>query len=241
MKKITFLVVILLMPYLVLSQEPEVKPSSKKMYIDLMIGAAVPVGSAYPSTDLNNKKAGYATTGFLVQGSFDWIGNRNFGIALQLAYQSNPINETVKEDTLDGTLYPIGTGNFQNIYLMAGPVYLQKINKLIIDVKVTGGFIISSGPPFSMTNPDTRQKDSKTATGFGLGINAGAAYEISPHVALRLGLGYMAGFPSVSEQYNATQYYDPVLQQIVYTAPAEIKISKTVSTFNAGLGIVIII
>jgi len=242
MKRICFLIFIFWIPFFAMSQESDVKQSSQKSkstYLDLFVGAAFPLGDAYPSTDKKNEKAGFATTGFLVQGSFDWMGKRNLGIAFQLTYQNNPINDKVKDDTLEGTLFPIGSNHWQNIYIMAGPVFLKRINKFIIDAKFTGGFIISTSPVFSMTNPETRQKENKTASGFGLGVSTGAAYELSRHFALRLNLGYMAGFPSVSKQYNAQQYWDPVLQQIIYTAPSEIKISKTVSTFNGGLGIII--
>jgi hypothetical protein len=242
MKKIYFLIFILWMPFFVLSQETDVKQSSqtsKNTYLDLLVGAAFPLGNSYPSTDEKNKKAGYATTGFLVQASFDWMGKRNLGIAFQLTYQNNPINDKVRDDTLEGNVFPVGSSNWQNIYIMAGPVFLKRIHRFIIDAKATGGFIISTGPVFSMTNPETRQKENKTATGFGLGVSTGAAFEVSKHFALRLNLGYLAGFPSVSQQYNAYQYWDPVLQQIIYTAPSEKKISKTVSTFNGGAGAII--
>ena len=233
----------MLIPFFVLSQEPETKQASaasKNIYLDLLVGGAFPAGNSYPSTNTDDKKAGFAVTGFLLQGSFDWMGKKDLGIAFQVTYQNNPINDKVTYDTLEGNVFPIGTGNWQNIYIMAGPVYVKKIKKFIIDAKVTGGFIISTGPVFSMTNPETKQRENKTATGFGLGLGAGAAYKITSHLAFRLGLGYLAGFPSVSKQYAAYPYWDYSKNQIVYTAPVEIKISKAVSSFDAGLGIIIL-
>jgi hypothetical protein len=243
MKTISTLLLLVLFPLVIFSQGkgiPVDSKTSKNYFLDLSVGASIPIGSSYPDTDIDNEKAGFATTGYYLQGTFDWMGKRNLGLAIQIAYQSNPINSMVKNDTVKGNSFPVGSGNWQNIYIMAGPVFLKSIQQFIVDVKLLGGFIISMSPAFSTTNRETHQKDEITATGFGIGIHAGGAYKINKNVAVQLNIGYVAGFPSVSKQYNASQVYDTVLQKIIYTAPSEIKISKTVSTFTAGVGMIYI-
>ena len=243
MKTIYLLISILLLPFIVFSQKPESEQpakTSKGLFVDLMIGVTIPIGASYSSTDIIDEKAGFATTGYLFQGSLEWIGKKSLGIALQLTYQNNPISGKVKTDTLQGMFGPIGSGNWGNIYIMAGPVFLIKLKKIIIDVKATGGFIISSSPVFSLTNPETNQKESTTATGFALGLTAGAAYNISSHLALRVNLGYLTGFPSISKKYTVYEL-DPSINQYVYRTLADYNIKKTVSAINGGLGIIIII
>ena len=241
MKTITALFLLVCYPMVILSQEKgaqETSKASKNLFLDFSVGASIPLGSKYPGLDIDDEKAGFATTGFYLHGTLDWLGKRNLGLAIQITYQSNPISSKVKNDTVAGNFFPIGSGNWQNIYLMAGPVFLKPIQKFIVDVKLLGGFIISTSPVFSMTNPETKQKEEKTATGFGMGVDAGAAYKISEHLALRLNLGYLAGFPSASKEYFA-YVLDPGLNQYVYTKLAEYEISKVISTFNGGVGLLI--
>lgn len=222
------------------AQNAPPEKAGKNIYIHFTVGAALPIGSTYTSLDLSNDKAGYATPGFFVEGGVGFSGKHDFGLGAQIIYQSNPIDNSVKNDTLESMNTPIGSGDWQNIYVMGGPVYKKWIKeKILVDAGCFGGFVVSQSPVISMTNPETKQREDKTATGFALGLSGGVGYLIAKNVTLKASLEYLAAWPTVSKQYGATPYWDPILQTIVYTAPMEFKISKVVSALNIGVGLVI--
>ena len=241
MKRSKLLVVFLFISFSLFCQEidkSEKPKENKNIFVDFLIGPSIPVGKSYPGIEYLNEKSGYAKTGYLFQGTINWLGKKNMGLAVQIAYQRNPLKDTAEMVIPSGTGYAWGKGGWMNIYLLAGPVYEKKIQKILIDVKILGGFVITSSPVFNMTNPETHQNEKKSATGFSLGFNANAGYFLTSHMALQLSLSYLAGFPAVSKQYNAYQYWDPELKKIIYTAPSEFKINKNISTFNTTAGIV---
>jgi len=101
-----------------------------------------------------------------------------------------------------------------------------------------GGFVISMSPLFKTFNPETKQNEGGTGTGFALGVNIGLGYAISPKFAVKLTLGYLAGFPKIERQYNANVIGMDTTGHYIYSAPVDITIKKTVSTFNTGIGII---
>ena len=208
------------------------------MAVEFSAFASLPLGKVYSGIDYSNKKSGYASTGYIVEGSFTWLGAKKLGLVLQALYQSNPLKDTASSVIPSGTSFPLGTKPWKNIYVMGGPAYMNHFGKILVDVHVTGGFVVSSGPLFNLTNPETQSNESKTATGFSIGFGLGAGYMLSRHFAIKINAGYLAGFPSIKKQYNAYPYWDPAKNQVVYTTPAEINISKTISVFNIGAGVV---
>ena len=167
------------------------------------------------------------------------MGKNNFGLAFQLTYQNNSLKDTAKTVIHEGSSLPMGSGNWSNIYILAGPVFLKQIKKIAIDAKLVGGFVISTSPVFKTTNPETNMNEGGTGTGFALGVNIGIGYALSQKVALRLTLGYLAGFPKIDRQYNAVVIgMDSLTGKYIYSSPVDITIKKTVSTFNTGLGVI---
>ena len=209
----------------------------QKIYLDASFGASFPLGN-YAKENPKVKETGYANTGFFIQANADWMGKNDFGLAFQLTYQNNSLKDTAKTIYAYGSTNPIGLGNWSNIYVMAGPVFLKQIKIFSIDAKLVGGFLISTSPVFKTTNPETKLNEGGTGTGFALGVNIGMGLTIYKKVTLKLTLGYLAGFPKIERQYNAYVIGMDTTGHYVYSAPVDITIKKTVSTFNAGAGII---
>ena len=238
MGKILFYIMVLVLPFTVFSQKEAVENKTKEkqdIYLDASFGAAFPLGN-YANDDPKDKATGYAKTGFFIQANADWMGKNNFGLAFQLTYQNNALKDTAK--TVISYGFPMGSGNWSNIYIMGGPVFLKQIKKITIDAKLVGGFLISTSPVFEITNPETNMKEGGTGTGFAIGVNIGLGYALSQKVALKLTLGYLAGFPKIDRQYNAYVIGMDTAGHFIYSSPMDIEIKKTISTFNTGLGII---
>ena len=241
MKKDLIWILFLLIPFFGFAQKEtkEKKPGQKQgIYLDASVGASFPLGP-YANDDPKNDAAGFAKPGFFIQANAEWMGKNLFGLDFQLAYQNNSIKDTAKTVILDGSSLPIGSGNWSNIYIMAGPLFLTQIKKIAIDAKLLGGFLISTSPVFETTNPETNMNAGGTATGFAVGVNIGLGYSISKKVALKLTLGYLAGFPKIERQYNTVVIgIDSLTGNYIYSSPVDITRKRTVSTFNTGLGLI---
>jgi hypothetical protein len=239
MEKHLWVLFVLLIPFVGISQTVAQEKKTKekqKIYLDASVGASFPLGT-YAGDDPKVDATGYATPGFFIQANADWMGKSNFGLAFQITYQNNSLSDVAETVYTYDTTNPIGPGSWSNIYVMAGPVFLQQFKKLAIDAKVVGGFLISTSPVFNTINPETKQNEGGTGTGFALGVNVGVGYAISKKVSIKLSLGYSAGFPKRESQTAQVIGIDTT-GHFIYSAPVEISIKKTVSTFNTGLGII---
>jgi hypothetical protein len=240
MKKIFLYILVILLPFTGFAQqkaEEKKKKEKPNIYLDASAGASIPL-SDYANDNPEDDVSGFANTGFFIQANADWMGKNNVGIAFQLMYQNNSLQDTAKNVILDGSVFPIGSGNWSNIYLMAGPVFLKQINKLAIDAKLVGGFIIATSPVFKTTNPETNMNEGGTATGFALGVNIGVGYAISNRVAIKFTMGYLAGFPKREGQTVKVDSISSTTGQYIYSTSGDITRKRTVSTFNTGLGVI---
>jgi hypothetical protein len=240
MEKFLLILFVFLLPFFGFAQKNDKEKKTKekqKIYLNASFGASFPLG-IYAKQNPKDKETGYAKTGFFIQANADWMGKNDFGLAFQLTYQNNPQKDTAKTVIPYGSTIPMGSGNWSNIYVMAGPVFLKQIKKMAIDAKLVGGFLISMSPMFKTTNPETKLNEGGTGTGFALGVNIGVGIAISQKVALKLTLGYLAGFPKIDRQYNAYVIGMDTTGHYIYSAPVDITIKKTISTFNGGAGII---
>jgi len=221
------------------------------MGLEVFAGYSMALGT-YASSDRQNKKSGYATGGWQMQLTFDWMGKKDFGLALSYAYQHNPFKNASNE------VYPFSehsadslvSGSWSNHYLMLGPVFMKTFRKFHVDGKILGGIIVSSGANFDTPNPtDTTglQSNNNIATGFAYQISAGVGYAISKHFTLKFNLSLLGGWPSVSKKYGSefigyVNYKDPVTgilcTKSVFSAPVEYDIKKVVVTFDPSIGLI---
>ncbi len=217
--------------------------------LDFSAGYSIPFGN-YGASDQSNKKSGYAANGFQVQVGFDWMGKKDFGLAIQYTFQRNPINNEANLLFPHGIPDSVGSGLWTNHYLMLGPVFMKTIKKLYIDAKILGGVVLSSSTNFNTPDPtDTLglKYNKNTGTGFAYQISGGVGYMISSHFTFKFNLSLMGGWLVARKQYPSQLityelYYDPVTglsyYKPVYSAPAEYEIKKVVTTLNPSIGLV---
>jgi hypothetical protein len=233
--------VLAITPVFLFAQQPENNQpavKSKPMYLDLSGGVSFPIGKSYTSTDMDNSKSGYASTGYFIQANFAYLGRSLFGIAGQVTYQHNSFNSGAVNDTLEGTRYPLGNKGWNNAYLMVGPVYLQSFKKVILEIEGLIGLMLSFSPVFNDTDPADGSNHHNTGTGVGLGFRVGVGYEFSPHFTAMLNLNYLGGFPNLNKEYEPMFIGYDTNGQPRYTNLTEIEIKKIVSTMNIGAGII---
>lgn len=252
MKRITpILCFLFLIPLVTLSQDTlpaGATSKKKKSALELVPGYVVTLGD-YAQTDPNSEKTGYAANGLQIQFTYDWMGTHDLGLAIQYTFQKNSLKteaESVYPEGVHDSTYFLGPGAWTNNYLMIGPVYMKYFGRILLDVRVMAGGLVSSGRTFSTTNPSTRDNNSNTATGFAFQCAAGVGYRISDHFTLKVQLAYLAAWPVKKRQYGSEltgyeEHFDPntgtYIQTPVYSAPAEYIIKRTISVFSPGIGL----
>jgi len=253
MKKTSLVLIFLSMVFAMTAQNTITGEKEEKIHnmgLDFSAGYSLPIGN-YGAYDKTNKKSGYASYGYLVQVAFDWMGKKDFGLAIQYTFQHNQLKDTASHVVIDGmNNVTLGPDAWSNHYLMIGPVFMKSIRKIYIDAKILGGVILSSSSNFNTPDPTDTSRlryNNNFATGFSWQISAGIGYKISPHVALKFNLNLMGGWPDARKQYRSQligyeKYFDPVTgltyDKPVYSAPVEYLIKKVITTVNPSIGLV---
>jgi opacity protein-like surface antigen len=241
MKKNFLLIFFSFLPFLIFSQETKKKSdtaSTSRIYLDVSGGLSFPTG-AFAQSDLNNTEAGFATQGFGAQVNLDWIGKSDFGLAVQYTFQNNPLKSSVKNDTLSGMGSPLGTGSWNNHYLLAGLVFMKFIHKVYIEGRSLIGVVLSSSPVFNTIDPVYKTQNSNTGTGFAYSLQVGAGYAVSQRLSVKVNIEYLAGAPAIHRQYGAQYTYDTIRQTLIYSPPITFDTKKTISTLYIKAGLVI--
>jgi hypothetical protein len=253
MKKAAFFLILFFSGVVLVAQiTPEKTTTVKNRHMGLEFsgGYSLVMGN-YGAFDKANKKAGYAASGWQGQLTFDWMGKRDFGMALQYTYQKNPLQDSTEFLVPDGwSTGTLGPGSWSNHYLLLGPVYMKQLGKIHLDAKIMGGVVISSSANFTTPDPTDStglKNDVNLGTGFAYGISAGVGYAFSSHIAVKFNLSLMGGWPGKSKKYSSQQigyekYTDPSTgisyTKPVYSAPVEYEIKKVVFTLNPSIGLV---
>ncbi len=252
MKKISFIVIFLSIFMTTTAQTAvtdlkEVK--DHRMGLEFSAGYAVAL-SSYWMFESGQKKSGYATNGFQVQVGFDWIGKKNFGMAIQYTFQRNPLENGSNPLYLKGIPDSIGSGYWSNHFLMMGPVFMQTIKRIHIDAKILGGVIVSASTNFNTPDPNDTvgiRYNKNTGTGFAYQISAGVGYTISSHLTFKFNLSLVGGWPGARKQYYSQligyeEIYDPLTgltyYKPIYSAPVNYEIKAAFTTLNPSVGLV---
>jgi len=252
MKKITAAIIFLLFAGLLMAQQDTtVAKQAKKgrFLLDLNAGYSMAFGK-YTSTDRDDDFAGYASNGFFVQLSGNWLGRHGLGIAASYCFQWNSIQPGVSNDTLVGQYEPFGSKPWTNHYLLAGPALMKSFGKFTLTMKVLAGVVLCYSSTFKIWLPSD-PIDSLTpgpmnlSQGPGLGVAfqalAGIGYNITDNLTLNLSFSYLGSNPARKKDYY---YYvediDPETgsTRLVYQG-GERQVKKRISTFNIGLGVAI--
>lgn len=225
------------------------KAPSQHLGLEIASGYSMVMGK-YKASDMQDETSGYATNGWQLKVTFDWMGRKDLGLAFQYAYQHNPMKDAANLVYPKGIGDSIGSGAWSNHYLLAGPVFMKMIRRLHVDARILGGVIVSSSPNFTTVDPyDTTglKQDKNLGTGFAYQVSAGIGYAVSSHLVLKFDLNLMGGWPVKNKQYGARligyeTVKDPITgieySQPVYSAAATYEIKKIVTTLNPSLGLV---
>jgi len=221
----------------------------RNMAFEFGAGYSLPLGN-FASSDKSNKMSGFATGGWQAQLTFDWMGKKSFGLALQYTYQRNPMEHAANMVYPNGIPDSLGSGAWSNHFLLIGPVFMKRFNRFQIDAKILGGALISAGKAFDTPSPADSTKlsySSNIATGFGYAFSVGAGYNLSSHWTFKVQVSLMGGWPSASRNYGSQligyeEHKDPVTGIVyttpVYSAPIDYDIKKVVTTLNPSLGLI---
>ena len=234
------LILLLTFPFVASAQQtqtPKTSSSTKGVFLDISGGASLPLG-AYTMSDATNEQSGFSNTGFTMQLGCDAMGKNNFGLGFQYTFQVNPLKNTSKDVIVTGMSVPLGSGDWTNHYIMAGPVFMKYFGKILFEAKTLIGIILATSPLFKTQDPAFNSVSSNTGTGIALGVGVGVGYPVSPTVALKLNAQYLFGNPKIDRQYGA-QVIGHRDSAFVYSAPVTFDTKKVVSAFNLGLSIVI--
>lgn len=230
---------LLLLTFIASAQQTETvqtSPSTKGVFLDISAGLSLPAG-AYAKSDIANEQSGFSLIGPVAQLTCEWMGKKDFGMAIQYTFQLNPLNNNTKDLVLPGMSAPLGSGNWSNHYIMAGPAFMKYFGKILLEAKALIGVIISMSPLFETMDPAFKNVSNNTGTGLALGISAGAGYQVSSNVALKVNAGYLFGTPKIDKQYGVS-VVGRKDSAFVFSAPVTYNTKKTVSAFNLGISII---
>lgn len=244
---IAFLLTVLTssLPALNPAEGDSLKPKSR-LTLDFVTSFSLPIGN-YKANDESNEESGYAGNGFTAQVKLNWMGKRNFGLGISYLYQYNVLQDIAIDVTPPGTDtgFVLGDTPWQNHYLLVGPVFQKEIKRLVVDIAVLGGFVISQSTNFTMTVPVdslSYRRSEGAGTGATVQVRAGVGYRISKRVTVFGSVSYLGATPTrKTSNYTLTYVEDPPESGIYrpeYVGYEEIR-KKPVSTFNAGLGIIV--
>ena len=71
------------------------------MGLEFSGGYSMAMGN-YNAVDTLDAKSGYATNGWQVQLTFDWMGKKDFGMAIQYTFQKNLLDKSTEVWRPDG-------------------------------------------------------------------------------------------------------------------------------------------
>ena len=252
MKKITTTIIFLLLISMVMAQldTTVTKPKRKgRFFLDLNAGYSMAFGK-YTNTDRDDKYSGYASNGFFVQASGNWLGRHGLGIAVSYCFQSNGLQSGADTITPSGHYEPLGKKGWTNHYLLAGPALIKSFGKFTLTVRVLAGVTMAYSSTFKIWLPSD-PIDSVTpgpmnlSQGPGIGVAfqalAGVGYNITDNLTLNLSFSFLGANPTRKKSYyNFTYELDPAAgyyRPVYYGGERQVK--KKISTFNIGLGIAI--
>ncbi len=252
MKKYVVALLAAVLPVVLMAQQPaasEIVPSGKGMALEFSGGYSMPLG-AFASDDRDKDNSGYAGGGWTAGVSFSWLGKHGIGLGLRYAYMRNQMGHGVSLVYPNGVPDSVDPGSWSNHFLLAGPVFMQRINRIHIEARLMGGFLVSAGSLYDTRNVgDTvaMKIDQNIATGFGLEIGAGVGYYLTDALVLKFSVALMAGWTTMSRDYpRVLLRYDETIDPNtglpitvpVYSGGGQFEVKKTISALEPTLGLV---
>ncbi|HSG68636.1 MAG TPA: hypothetical protein VK994_08015 [Bacteroidales bacterium] len=216
MKKILFLGFSILFIQSIYAQDPGFRQEwgySKRGYIGISIGAAIPQGD-FASKDLNDEYAGFAKTGLSLQlVNFGYRFGNTLGLAGMWSGAAFKMDgDAFGKSTGLGNLYSIDPGIWSSGALMAG--LLISLPSSIIDVD----FRVMAGPSYSQS-PEIEVEGyadghafhfiQKSGTSYQLGLDAGIGLRFN--IVSFLNINLMFDYTYARHKFHVESYRNGIL------------------------------
>lgn len=253
MKTTVLAILAVILPAVLTAQQPaasEVTASGRGMVLEFRGGYSLPLG-AFASDDREKDNSGYAGGGWMAGASFSWLGKHGIGLGLSYSYLNNRMNHGVSLVYPNGVPDSIDPGSWSNHFVLAGPVFIKQIDRLHLEARLMGGFVVSAGSLYDTRNVgDTvmMKIDQNIATGFGLEIGAGVGYYLTDMLAIKFNLALMAGWTTMSREYpRVLLRYDETIDPNtglpivvpIYSGGGSFEVKKTITALEPTLGLVL--
>ena len=210
--------------------------SQDKGYIALSAGSSTPIRD-FASINPNNASAGYADGGAIVDLSLGYKFGKNFGLAVLLRGQANPIdNQAIEREfaqqnpgmytSVDSEPWSIGG------FMIGGYGSFPISKRFSFESKAMFGFLTSASPEikinFSMPGNSgwVKQNSSSTST-FAYLLGVGFKYDVARRICLLANFDYLAAKP----EFSNVEYYSSNGSRDRNT------FSQTFGTINFSLGL----
>lgn len=182
MKKILFVIPLLLISFALSAQEMQ----SKKGFISISIGPSFPLGD-FASSDIGNTDAGFANNGLSINLiNFGYLFSENFGITAMLNGSAYPFDA----DNGNEPIWSYGA-------LLVGPLFSTPLDKEKADLDLR--FMV--GTLTAILDPDNGNEEQEGSAG-AISIGAGIRYHLSDKISLATGLDYISSNPEFEVNGN---------------------------------------
>jgi len=212
-------------------------------YMALNFGLSHPFGSYANNKDLTTD--GFAFNGLTADYSGAYYLTRFFGIAGDIKYTSNTIDDNKVRKLLESeipfeftgdTAVTYSLGYWKHVSFLAGPLFTVSKGNLSADVYALAGLSIIMNPSMDVTvvvgNERYRRTTSPEYARFGFDIGAGLRYKLNDKYGIRVFASYFQSSAKgkIQDEIN------------INTTQIDIKTYSTqVQTLNVGIGIVYVL
>lgn len=209
--------------------------TASSFFSELVIGTSIPTG-VFSDTDYQNDHSGFARPGGYLFAGYGKLYHDRFGFEVAATVSFFPLNNEIDQykEIEDSQEYIRGY-SWWTISALIGPCVSLPLNRLSFDFRVLGGVTNVIRPYFrNVYGNGTARLEETTGIGYAFSFLLGAAieYNVSERVGIRLSADHFCTSPNVKYQEIAS-----VGQ--VYFDRGDVKYKQPVSSFNAGLGIIL--
>ncbi len=205
-------------------------------YMSINLGPSIPIRD-FGNTDISNKSAGLAKTGFIVEGTISFKIGKYAGISALFRGQKNWLDNVAIEDkierqyrsgdiTIESTSWSMGG-------FMIGPYASFPISRNVsFDTRGAVGFLYARAPQIKSTyygygSGWTKQSEADSKATFSYMFGLGFKFNLSAKTCLLTNIDYLGSKP---------EFTDVKVTSSTSTVPQKTSFSQSYSTINLMLG-----
>ena len=181
MKKLLFLLIVLLVSGAIQAQGGKVKTDTRS-FLAFHAGPSFPVGDFYSTDIINhgditlaNREAGFAKVGVNANLTYSYKVLENLGLAASVFYNNNNLNQGAIEREFGLTeagLNVLEIDHWKWYGLTVGPMLMHNISpKMTVDLRVMGGIANANSPKIAIQGEEWAKEDWAVAPVFQGGLD----------------------------------------------------------------------